>query len=78
MSTSDKKKLPTCSIARHSKIYPNWDFWFENKPSGNPVVDARAQKNWLHVTDRLANCCRTKKSIIIIFLNLVPVLALEM
>jgi hypothetical protein len=23
----------------HSKvrqIYPNWDFWFENKPSGNP------------------------------------------
>jgi hypothetical protein len=24
------------SIARPSKIYPNWDFWFENKPSGNP------------------------------------------
>jgi hypothetical protein len=23
-------------IARPSKIYPNWDFWFENKPSGNP------------------------------------------
>jgi hypothetical protein len=21
-----------------SKIYPNWDFWFENKPSGNPGV----------------------------------------
>jgi hypothetical protein len=20
-----------------SKIYPNFDFWFENKPSGNPV-----------------------------------------
>jgi hypothetical protein len=20
-----------------SKIYPNWDFWFENKPSGNPA-----------------------------------------
>jgi hypothetical protein len=19
-----------------SKIYPNWDFWFESKPSGNP------------------------------------------
>jgi hypothetical protein len=18
------------------KIYPNWDFWFEKKPSGNP------------------------------------------
>jgi hypothetical protein len=23
-------------LARPSKIYPNWDFWFENKPSGNP------------------------------------------
>jgi hypothetical protein len=22
---------------RPSKIYPNWDFWFENKPSGNPI-----------------------------------------
>jgi hypothetical protein len=21
---------------RPSKIYPNWDFWLENKPSGNP------------------------------------------
>jgi hypothetical protein len=20
------------------KIYPNWDFWFENKPSGNPAL----------------------------------------
>jgi hypothetical protein len=19
-------------------IYPNWDFWFENKPSGNPAL----------------------------------------
>jgi hypothetical protein len=26
------------SIARPSKIYPNWDFWFENIPSGNPAV----------------------------------------
>jgi hypothetical protein len=24
------------SIPRPSKIYPTWDFWFENKPSGNP------------------------------------------
>jgi hypothetical protein len=22
------------------KIFPTWDFWFENKPSGNPGVDA--------------------------------------
>jgi hypothetical protein len=27
---------PTCSIAGPSNIYPNLDFWFENKPSGNP------------------------------------------
>jgi hypothetical protein len=24
------------SNLRQSKIYPNLDFWFENKPSGNP------------------------------------------
>jgi hypothetical protein len=23
---------------RPSKIYPNWNFWLENKPSGNPVA----------------------------------------
>jgi hypothetical protein len=28
--------VPTSSIAKTSKIYPNWYFWFENKPSGNP------------------------------------------
>jgi hypothetical protein len=28
-------KLPTSSLARPSKIYPNLDFWLENKPSGN-------------------------------------------
>jgi hypothetical protein len=22
-------------MAITSNIYPNWDFWFENKPSGN-------------------------------------------
>jgi hypothetical protein len=30
-------KWTTPSIVRHSKIYPNWDFWFENLPSGNHV-----------------------------------------
>jgi hypothetical protein len=28
--------MPRFFIARPSKIYLNWDFWFENKPSGNP------------------------------------------
>jgi hypothetical protein len=23
-------------LQRHSKIYPNWDFWYENMPSGSP------------------------------------------
>jgi hypothetical protein len=31
--------ITTFSISRPSKFYPNWDFWFENKPSGNPVHD---------------------------------------
>jgi hypothetical protein len=30
-------KIPTSSIAKPFQIYPNWDFWFENMPSGNPV-----------------------------------------
>jgi hypothetical protein len=29
------KNIPRFSIARPSKIYPNWVFGFENKPSGN-------------------------------------------
>jgi hypothetical protein len=30
------KLYKTFSNLRPSKVYPNWDFWFENKPSGNP------------------------------------------
>jgi hypothetical protein len=26
--------------SKASKIYPNWDFWFENKPSDNPAENA--------------------------------------
>jgi hypothetical protein len=29
---------PTSSIAKPSKIYSNWDFGFENIPSGNPAA----------------------------------------
>jgi hypothetical protein len=31
------KNIQSFSNLRPSKIYPNWDFWFENKPSGNPA-----------------------------------------
>jgi hypothetical protein len=29
------QNIPTSFTTRPSKIYPNWDFWFENMPSGN-------------------------------------------
>jgi hypothetical protein len=29
------QNIPTSAITRPSKIYPNWDFRFENVPSGN-------------------------------------------
>jgi hypothetical protein len=29
--------IPILSNIRASKIYLDWDFLFENKPSGNPV-----------------------------------------
>jgi hypothetical protein len=32
---------PTFSISRPFKIYSNWGFWFENRPSGKP---GRAKK----------------------------------
>jgi hypothetical protein len=32
------KKIPTFPIPKSFKIYPNWDFWFENKPSGSPAL----------------------------------------
>jgi hypothetical protein len=36
MYTKWLQYIPTSSITRPSKIYPKWDFWFENRPSGNP------------------------------------------
>jgi hypothetical protein len=33
--------MPTSSITRPSKIYPNWNFWFENKPSGKKPSDQK-------------------------------------
>jgi hypothetical protein len=45
------KNITTFSIPKPSKIFPNWDFWYENIPSGNPgyiVV--------IHVAERLIEC----------------------
>jgi hypothetical protein len=36
------KNIPTSSFARPSKIYPSWDFWLENKQSGNPATLPRS------------------------------------
>jgi hypothetical protein len=30
------QNIPTLSVPKPSKIFQNWDFWFENVPSGNP------------------------------------------
>jgi hypothetical protein len=35
--TDGHKNIWTFSNLRHSKIYPNRDFWFENKLFGNPI-----------------------------------------
>jgi hypothetical protein len=29
------------------KIYPNWDFWFENIPSGNPASNINLHSKYL-------------------------------
>jgi hypothetical protein len=34
-------KIPTSSAARPYRIDPNWDFWFENIPSGNSALRQR-------------------------------------
>jgi hypothetical protein len=44
--------IPSSSIATPSKIYPNIDFWFENKPSGNPG----ANPNFKHIIYFKVHC----------------------
>jgi hypothetical protein len=34
----------TFSLPRSCKIYPNWDFWSEKKPSGNPSPTAQGDQ----------------------------------
>jgi hypothetical protein len=42
------KNISTSSVARPSNIYPNLDFWFENKPSGNPAANCNHTKPKFH------------------------------
>jgi hypothetical protein len=45
--------IPRFSIGRPSKIYTNWDFWFENKPSGNPDRHRKKQTNGFPLVTRM-------------------------
>jgi hypothetical protein len=38
--------IPTFSVLMLYKIYPNWDFWFENIPSGNPGAEENFEKRF--------------------------------
>jgi hypothetical protein len=60
-------KYKISSSARPSKIYPNLDFWFENKPSGNPDGQARFRKvvNWVSAVPHLTSAnVRQKEKIL--------------
>jgi hypothetical protein len=41
MSHIPTSNIPKFPISRASKIYPNWDFWYENKQSCNPAPDVK-------------------------------------
>jgi hypothetical protein len=49
------KNIPIFSISRPSQIYPNWDFGFENKPSGNPDFHKwRGKRRFEHFVSKIA------------------------
>jgi hypothetical protein len=43
--------IPTSSIASPSKIYPNYDFWLENMPSGNPGMASNVRFQFFRFLD---------------------------
>jgi hypothetical protein len=43
MGVKYSKIHPHFSIARPAKIYPNWNFWNQNIPSGNPALALRGK-----------------------------------
>jgi hypothetical protein len=46
------KNMQTISNLSPTKIYPNWDFWFENKPPGNPDLhtSSRSIPHYVHIS----------------------------
>jgi hypothetical protein len=65
------KNIPTISVPKPLKIYPNWNFWFENKSSGNPASDLHSWESvpldelfCLHKTkNSQKNNCSTKDNL---------------
>jgi hypothetical protein len=51
-----QQNIPTSSIPRPSKIYPNLDFWFENMPSGNH--GSKGPYSWTYWIDVFSNAIR--------------------
>jgi hypothetical protein len=45
-------KYINISNLRPSKIYPNLDFWFGNKPSGNPAIEIRQKRELKPISSR--------------------------
>jgi hypothetical protein len=41
------QNIPTLSFPRASKIYPNSNFWFKNKPSGNLEWHVENPFDWI-------------------------------
>jgi hypothetical protein len=62
--TKRPQNIPTSSTARHSKIDPHWDFWFENKTSGNPAQFPHP------ITPRSALCDRQLSKVALAFRQL--------
>jgi hypothetical protein len=54
--------ISTFCNQRPSKIYTNWDLWFENKPSGNPGGNHQVQNFYFAdaKSDRRKPDCRLR------------------
>jgi hypothetical protein len=50
------KNMSPFSNRRSSKNYPNWQFWFENKPTGNPATKPEAG-SWIGFKIRFFQPC---------------------